>query len=243
MIMLDKINVKLEGFELWVDRLEVGEGEYLAVLGGSGVGKTLLIYTIAGLIKPDKGRVYVGSIDVTEFPPEKRGVSLVPQDYALFPHMTVINNIIYGMRVRGVPKNEAYNKALYLARLLKIEEILDRKPDTLSGGEKQRVALARALAVDPKVILLDEPFNALDPELQLKGLRFLKSLREKLDFTAIHVTHNILEALFIADKIAYMLKGKLVGVFGKDEFLKTEYSKPYVNLIENLSIGLNKSWV
>ncbi|MCE4607199.1 MAG: ABC transporter ATP-binding protein [Desulfurococcales archaeon] len=234
MILLENVSVKLEGFELNIDKLEVGEGEYLAVLGGSGVGKTLLLYTIAGLIKPYAGRVYIGSIDVTDYPPEKRKVSLVPQDYALFPHMTVIDNISYGLRIRGVPRSVAYEKAKYLARLLRIEEILDRKPDTLSGGEKQRVALARALAVDPKVMLLDEPFNALDPELQMEGLKFLKSLRSKLEFTAIHVTHNIMEALFISDKVGYMAKGKLVGVFGREEFLQTKYSEPYVDLVENL---------
>ena len=238
MILLENVNVKLEGFELKIDKLEVDKGEYLAVLGGSGVGKTLLLYTIAGLIKPYEGRVCIGGRDVTDYPPERRKVSLVPQDYALFPHMTVIDNISYGLRVRGVPKRLAYDKAKHLARLLRIEEILERKPNTLSGGEKQRVALARALAVDPKVILLDEPFNALDPELQLEGLKFLKSLRGKLKFTAIHVTHNILEALFISDKIGYMLKGKLIGVFDREEFLQTKYSEPYVNLIENLSRGL-----
>lgn len=238
MILLENVNVRLEEFQLKVNRLEVGEGEYLAVLGGSGVGKTLLLYTIAGIIKPNEGRVYIEGVDVTDYPPEKRNVTIVPQDYALFPHMTVIDNISYGLRVRGMSKIEAYEKAKYLGRLLRIDEILYRKPGTLSGGEKQRVALARALAIDPKVILLDEPFNALDPELQLEGLKFLKSLRSKLRFTAIHVTHSILEALFIADKIGYMTKGELIGVFDREEFLQTKYSKPYMSLIDYLSKSL-----
>ncbi|MEB3756199.1 MAG: ABC transporter ATP-binding protein [Desulfurococcales archaeon] len=237
-ITLKNLEVRLEGFKLEVSELIVNSGEYMVVLGGSGVGKTLLLYTIAGLVKPDTGKIYIGETDVTKLPPEKRGVSFVPQDYALFPHMSVIENIAYGLRVKGIPKSDAYEKAEHLAKLLKIEGILRRKPNTLSGGEKQRVALARALAVDPKVILLDEPFNALDPDLQLEGLKLLKNLRERLRFTAIHVTHNILEALYVADKIAYMSKGKIVGVFRKKEFLETDYSKPYVNLIKNLSIDL-----
>jgi molybdate/tungstate transport system ATP-binding protein len=240
-IIIDDVLVELEDFELQIDRLEVGEGEYITILGGSGVGKTLLLHTIAGLVKPSKGKVYIGGIEVTNSPPEKRNVSLVPQDYALFPHMDVLNNIAYGLRIKHVPKEKAYEKARQLASLLKIDKLLHRKPHTLSGGEKQRVALARALAVNPKVILLDEPFNALDPELQLESLRFLKNLRNKFVFTAVHVTHSILEALYIADRIAYMSRGKLIGVYSKDKFLETEYSKPYVNLIRNLSISLDKS--
>jgi molybdate/tungstate transport system ATP-binding protein len=229
MMLVENLEVELEGFRLSIPRLEVGMGEYLVVLGPSGVGKTILILAIAGIIKPKRGRIVIDGHDVTHLPPEKREIALVPQNYALFPHMTVYENIAYGLRAKKVPKNIIEEKIRTIARRLGIEHLLGRKPATLSGGEQQRVALARALVVQPRVLLLDEPLSALDPRLRLAGRSLLKRLHREVMFTAIHVTHNLPEALHLATKIAYMSHGTLQGVYSPRHFLKSPYAKPYMD--------------
>ena len=234
MIRIENLIASLGDFRLEVDELRVEKGEYLVILGPSGVGKTILIHTISGIIKPDKGKIIVNGRDVTRLPPEKRGIALVPQDYALWPHMTVLENIIYGLRIRGIPLSDSVGKARKLAELLDISHILDRKPDTLSGGEKQRVALARALIVEPEVLLLDEPLASLDPSTRLKGRGLIKRLHKEVGFTALHVTHSILDALLLADRISYMYEGRLVCTCSVREFIESEYSRPYIEEIKNI---------
>jgi len=233
LIVVEDLLVEAGDFRLEVERLEVGEGEYLVVLGPSGVGKTLLLHAIAGLVMPRRGRILIGGRDATYLPPEARGVALVPQDYALFPHMTVAENIAYGLRLRGIPRGEALERARAIAERLGIAHLLGRKPGTLSGGERQRVALARALVVEPRVLLLDEPLSSLDPRARIEGRRLLAQLHERLRFTAVHVTHSLPEALALADRVAYLESGRLACTCSPRGFLESPYAEPY---LEELSL-------
>jgi len=237
LLLMVNTEVTAGDFTLRIPRLEVTRGGYLVVLGASGVGKTLLLNVIAGLVKPSKGTIMIDGRDSTGLPPEKREIALVPQDYGLFPHMSVIENISYGLVIRGTPRREAYSEAERIAELLGITGILNRKPSSLSGGEKQRVALARALVVKPKLVLLDEPLGSLDPGFRLKGLKLLARIKNETHMTFIHVTHDILDALYLADKIAYIEEGRLEGVYRPADFLRSPPSKPYLDIL-NLSRSL-----
>ncbi len=234
MIEIMNLKTSLGSFTLEIEHLKVEKGEYFVILGPSGVGKTILINVIAGIIVPERGRIYVDGKDITRFPPEKRNIAIVPQDYALFPHMNVYENIAYGLRLRKLPEKIIRKKVLELAKSLEIEKILNRKPSSLSGGEKQRVAMARALAVDPKVILLDEPLASLDPKLRMRARNLIKKLHDRLKFTAIHVTHNIVDAVVLSKRIGYMEEGKLVFIGTVDDFIETKYAMPYINEIEEV---------
>ncbi len=187
--------------------LEVGDGEYFVVLGPSGAGKTVLLQVVAGILKPDRGRVLIGGVDVTDWPPERRNVGYVPQNYALFPHLTVFENIAFGLRVRGIPEREVRRRVREVAERLGISSLLDRMPRTLSGGEAQRVALARALVVEPRILLLDEPLSAVDPSLRWELRRYLREVHEEFGTTTVHVTHDFVEAMALADRIAVLNKG------------------------------------
>ena len=163
---LRSVEKRLDAFTLPALDLTVEEGEYLVLVGPSGVGKTVLLEIIAGLLSPDAGRIYWRGRDVTTRAPEHRGFGIVYQDYALFPHMTVYQNIVYGLNSRRMTKTEARERATVTAEQLGIFPLLDRLPDTLSGGEQQRVALSRALVVTPELLLLDEPLSAVDMRLR-----------------------------------------------------------------------------
>ncbi len=229
MIVIEDLEVRLSDFRLLIGGLEVRDGEYLMVLGPSGVGKTVLLHTLAGLMKPCRGHILVDGEDVTNTPPEKRGFALIPQNYALFPNMRVYDNIAYGLRARGVSEDDVRRTVIELADILEIKHLLGRKPNQLSGGEQQRVAIARALAIKPRILLLDEPLANLDPHLRSKAREFLKDLHQKLSFTALHVTHNIADAVYLGERIAYMEEGMLVAVLRPEEFLASKYAKPYID--------------
>ncbi|MHA1582507.1 MAG: tungstate ABC transporter ATP-binding protein WtpC [Candidatus Baldrarchaeia archaeon] len=203
---------KWREFELQGISFEVENGEYFVLLGPSGAGKTLLLECIAGLHVLDKGKIIIDGKDVTFFPPEKRFVGMVFQEYALFPHMTVWENVEFGLEVRKVPLNERRKRVKELLELLKVEQLAHRYPSTLSGGEKQRVALARALAVNPKVLLLDEPLSALDAPLRRKLRDELKRLHKVLRIPFVHVTHDQMEAYSLANKIAVINKGVILEI-------------------------------
>ncbi len=219
--------------------LAVGEGEYFVVLGPTGAGKTLLLELIAGFHRPDEGRIYIDGIDVTDEPPEKRRVGYVPQSYTLFPHMTVEENIGFGLKVRGVKKEERQKLVERLMDSMGISKLRGRLPMTLSGGERQRVAIARALAVNPRLLLLDEPLSALDPRTKEPIRRELRRVHEAFGVTVIHVTHDQLEALMLADRLGIMNDGRLVQVGEPREvFLnpKDEFVARFVGF-ENLFEG------
>ncbi|AHL23206.1 tungstate ABC transporter ATP-binding protein WtpC [Thermococcus nautili] len=243
MLRAEGISKDWKEFHLRDITLEVKEGEHFIILGPSGAGKTVLLEIIAGIIEPDSGRVYLGGRDVTDLPPEKRGLAYVPQNYALFPNMSVYDNIAFGLKVRKVPKPEIERKVREISEVLKIEHLLHRKPRTLSGGEQQRVALARALVVEPPLILLDEPFANLDVQTRAKLLTEMKRWKRELGFTALHVTHSFEEAISLGDRVGVMLDGRLVQV-GK---VRDVFSRPvseevarflgFENIIEGIAEG------
>jgi len=195
--------VAVDGIDLTVD-----EGEFFTLLGPSGSGKTTLLRLIAGFERPDGGRIELGGRDVTSVPPHQRETNTVFQDYALFPHMTVGDNIGYGLRVKGVPaaeRRERVDRALKMVRLAGLDK---RKPNQLSGGQRQRVALARAVINEPEVLLLDEPLGALDLKLRQEMQLELKRIQKQVGITFVYVTHDQEEALTMSDRVAVMANGR-----------------------------------
>ncbi|MEP0813081.1 MAG: ATP-binding cassette domain-containing protein [bacterium] len=209
---LRNVTKRLGGFELRDFSLTVGEGEYFVLLGPSGVGKSVLLETIAGLLPPDSGRILWKGTDVTGLPPNSRGFAVVYQDYALFPHMCVRANIEFGPRANGLRRHEIAERARHAAELAGIAPLLERMPGTLSGGEAQRVALARAVAVSPELLLLDEPLSAVDMRLRRELRRELKKIHLTTGRTFLHVTHDVDEAMELGDRIGVLLDGKLRAV-------------------------------
>jgi multiple sugar transport system ATP-binding protein len=189
--------------------LTIAEGEFFALLGPSGCGKTTLLRTIAGLEEATSGQLLLGGKDVTRQPPGKRDVAMVFQDYALFPHMDVTDNISYPLKIQKMPKAERRAKAASTGAGLGLDELMDRRPGQLSGGQQQRVALARAIAYQPAVFLFDEPLSNLDARLRLEARTFLKRLQHDLRVTTVFVTHDQAEALAMADTIAVMEAGHI----------------------------------
>jgi len=192
--------------------LDIWREEYFVVMGPTGAGKTLLLQLIAGIHYPDSGKIILDGVDVTYLPPEKRSIGYVPQNYALFPHMLVKDNIGYGLRIRGYGKEKIEEEVQEISIKLGISHLLGRRVLTLSGGEQQRVALARALIIKPKILLLDEPLSALDPETREEIREYIKELRKILKFTAIHVTHDFVEAVDLGDRMAVMFNGEILQV-------------------------------
>lgn len=214
--------------------LAVPVGEILALLGPSGCGKTTVLRIVAGLERPDAGRVFLAGRDATDWPPEKRGVGLVFQSYALFPHLSVGANVAYGLRFRRGERKRRVRELLELVGLAGYER---RRPHQLSAGQQQRVALARALAPEPRVLLLDEPLSALDAALR-KGLRAeLRALLGKLRITALYVTHDQEEALALADRVAVMREGRLEQLAPPEEL----YAKPCTPFVASF-LGRANLW-
>ena len=192
--------------------LDIAEGEFFAMLGPSGSGKTTCLRLIAGFEQPNEGHIEIFGETAEGVPPYKRNVNTVFQDYALFPHMTVGENVAYGLRIKGVPKAEREAKAKDALAMVKLAGYEERRPAQLSGGQRQRVALARALVNGPKVLLLDEPLGALDLKLREQMQEELKALQKKLGITFVFVTHDQGEALSMADRVAIFNDGKIVQV-------------------------------
>ena len=189
--------------------LTIAPGEFFALLGPSGSGKTTCLRLIAGFDLPDSGRILLDGEDVTDIPPYDRNLNTVFQDYALFPHMSVAENVAYGLRVRGVAADERRRRAGEMLELVRLGSFGDRRPAQLSGGQKQRVALARALITQPKVLLLDEPLGALDLKLREEMQTELKGLQQRLGITFVFVTHDQGEALSMADRVAVFSEGRI----------------------------------
>jgi len=228
-IVVKDLWVELGEFTLKNITFSVEKGEYLVIMGPSGVGKTVLLHTIVGMIRPSRGKIIIDGVDVTNKPPEERGIALVPQNYALFPHMTVFDNIAYGLRAKKLPRSEIVSRVRSVANLLNIEHILSKKPSQISGGEQQRVALARALVIEPKVLLLDEPTASLDPSLRTRARELIKELHKELRFTAIHVTHNMIEAIELGHRIAYIEGGEIKAIGKPEEVLKLPELRIYID--------------
>jgi putative spermidine/putrescine transport system ATP-binding protein len=209
-------------------QLTVEPGEVLALLGPSGCGKTTLLRLIAGLETPDAGgRILFDAQDVTRLPIEKRQVGMMFQHYALFPQMTVFSNIAYGLRIRKVPDTQLRKQVGDLVDLMRLNGLEKRRPSELSGGQRQRVALARAVAAHPRVLLLDEPLTALDAKLKESLRDELAELLRQLRITAVHVTHDQLEAMAIADRMAIMQAGRVLQI-GDGESLYRRPADPFV---------------
>ena len=243
--------VELRGIKKFFDKvhavdgvnLEIEQGEFLVILGPSGCGKTTLMRMIAGLENPTAGQVHIGGADVTALPPRKRGVSMVFQSYALYPHMNVFNNIAFPLKAQS--REKKFNrriirdKVVDTARLLEIDMLLDRRPRQLSGGQQQRVAIARAMVTHPSVLLLDEPLSNLDAKLRAIARDELKEFQRSSNITAVFVTHDQIEAMGLGDRIVVMSEGRIQQVGTPqliyddpaNEFVATFLGSPSMNIL------------
>ncbi len=200
-----------EGQRPAVDALElhIADGEFLVLVGPSGCGKSTTLRMLAGLEPIDAGNVFIGDVDVTMLPPRERDIAMVFQNYALYPHMTVAENIGFHLKIKKVPKSEIVTRVKAAARLLDLEEYLDRKPAKLSGGQRQRVAMGRAIVRQPKVFLMDEPLSNLDAKLRVQTRTQIAALQRRLGVTTVYVTHDQVEAMTMGDRVAVLKDGLL----------------------------------
>ena len=234
-----------------VDRVSftVEKGEFFVLLGPSGCGKTTTLRIIAGFEVPDEGRIYFDNEDVTEKKPYERETAMVFQNYALWPHMTVFENIAFGLKLRKLSWDEIKKRVEWALELVKLKGHEHKYPHQLSGGQQQRVALARALVVEPKVLLLDEPLSNLDAKLRITMREELKELQRKLGITTIYVTHDQVEAMTLADRIAVMNKGRILQIGSPEEiynnpanlFVATFIGRS--NLIEGIAEGYDGDYI
>jgi len=240
-VVLDQVS-KIFGSAKAVDniRLRIADGEFFTLLGPSGCGKTTTLRLVAGLELADAGTIRIGEREVTRVPPAERRIAMVFQNYALYPHMTIAENISYPLRLRKVPAETRAAKIRAVAEKLRIGHLLDRMPAQISGGQQQRVAVARAMVQDPLVYLFDEPLSNLDAKLRLEARRFLKHLQRETGVTAIYVTHDQTEAMALSDRMAVLKDGKLMQVAPPEEiyrrpanaFVAGFVGSPPMNLIE-----------
>lgn len=219
MIKVKNLSVRLDQFKFKNITFGIERNQYFVLLGPSGTGKTLLVECLAGLHKPHKGHLWINGQEATSMSPEKRGISYVPQDYGLFPHLTVEENIFFGLRFQGLEKKEKEKRVKNISQILAIESLLGRNPGTLSGGERQRVALARALVIQPRLLLLDEPLAALDAQIKQQLWLELKEIKEKLSLTVLHVTHDFEEACVLGERIGVLMEGELQQIGSPQEVL------------------------
>lgn len=213
---------------------DIQDGEFFSMLGPSGSGKTTCLRLIAGFEQPDAGSIVIHGANVEGVPPYQRDVNTVFQDYALFPHMTVAENVEYGLMIRKVPTAERHRRAQEMLALVKLEAMGARKPNQLSGGQRQRVALARALAIEPRILLLDEPFGALDAKVRLELRLWLRRLHDEIHLTSVFVTHDQEEALEVADRVAIMNRGAIEQEGSPDDVIESP-ATPFV--VEFLATG------
>ncbi|MCA1453000.1 ABC transporter ATP-binding protein [Bradyrhizobium sp. BRP22] len=220
-VQLDGVTKRFGGsvalHEAW---LKIQPSEFMTLLGPSGCGKTTLLNLVAGFLEADNGEIFIEGALVTETPAHMREIGIVFQNYALFPHMSVANNIAYGLKTRGIDKREIGRRVEEALALVKLSGFADRKPRQLSGGQQQRVALARALVIKPKVLLLDEPFSALDKNLRGSMQVELKQIQRELGVTTIFVTHDQGEALSMSDRIAVMSAGRIRQIAAPDDIYR-----------------------
>jgi len=224
-LALEGVRAKVGSFELSDVDLELGEGRYMVLMGPTGAGKTTLLNVVAGLLKPLSGRVLLNGRDITDLPPEKRPIGYVFQDNKLFPHLTAWENVAFGPKARRLRGRELKEAVRWALELVGAEHLADRRPHQLSGGEAKKIALARALALRPKLLLLDEPLAHIDERSREELLARLGELKEELGLTAIHVTHDRLEALKLADDLAFIDAGRLLQAGEVSEVLRKPSSE------------------
>ena len=211
-------------FTLRVDDLHIEPGEVFAILGTTGSGKTVLMESIAGAYPIEHGSILLDRKDVDDLPIQQRHLGILYQDYALFPHMTVRDNIAYGLKRHKVPREEIAKRVSQMLELFEIEHIAERLPGIISGGEAQRCALARALVLEPDILILDEPFSALDPTTKQAMYRMLRSIHNQFGCTIVFVTHDFHEAQTLADRVGIILNGRLQCVVPANELFDQEHS-------------------
>jgi multiple sugar transport system ATP-binding protein len=213
-ITLERLTKVYSGGVTAVDdvSLQIGDGEFMVLVGPSGCGKSTLLRMIAGLEEVTQGSISIGGTDVTEFAPRRRDIAMVFQSYALYPHMSVRKNIGYGLKVRRVPKDAARRRVEEVAKLLGLEELLERKPAQLSGGQRQRVAMGRAIVREPKAFLMDEPLSNLDAKLRVEMRASLAQLHARLGVTTVYVTHDQVEAMTLGQRVAVLDAGRVLQV-------------------------------
>jgi molybdopterin-binding protein len=226
MLELKNVSKQLGDFKLKNINLQIKKDEYFVILGPTGTGKTVILEMIAGLYTPDEGKILFNGKNFSKLPPEERNIGFVYQDYMLFPHLTVKKNIEFGVKTE-----KKKDKIKELIKLMNIENLTHRFPDTLSGGEQQRTAIARALITSPQMLLLDEPLSALDPQTKNKFKKELNKLHNLLETTTIHITHDFTEAIYLADRIAIMQDGKIVQVGTPSQIFRTPQSVFIANFI------------
>jgi molybdopterin-binding protein len=220
MLHIENLSKDLGEFVLKNVSLDIGRGEYLIIIGPTGAGKTILLETIAGIYPPDSGTIFLDGRDITDLPPRERNICVVYQDYMLFPHLTVEENIAFGLVSRKMPKDEIKKRVTEAAALLSIDHLLHRSPATLSGGEQQRTAIARAIVMEPAMLLLDEPLSALDGQTREMLIKELRRLHSLYKITVVHVTHNFEEVFSLADRVAVMNEGDIIQCGHPDEVFR-----------------------
>jgi molybdopterin-binding protein len=239
MIRIENISKDLGEFFLRDVWLEINDDEYFVILGPTGAGKSILLETMAGIYRPDKGKIILDDRDITHIPPRERNIGMVYQDYTLFPFLTVEENIAFGLKTRKMREDEIKRKVDELEELLDIAHLAHRYPNTLSGGEQQKVAIARAIAIEPSILLLDEPLSALDSRTRDYLREELKRVKKEFGITMIHVTHDQTEALVLADRIAVMMHGRLMQVGTPYEIFNKPLNEELADFVgvENILCG------
>ena len=225
MIRIEGLTILFETFKIMDLNITIEEKEFHSLLGPTGCGKTLILESIMGLRKPTKGKIWIGEREVQTLPPERREISYVPQDLALFPHLNVRENIFYGIKARNLDKQVYEDYVQLQIQEMKVGHLLERYPANLSGGEKKRVALLRALASKPKLLLLDEPLSGLDPAIKVEIQQLLKTLHSSSNPTILCVTHDFEEAYYLSDRITIFMDGKAEQVGKKDDIFLEPASK------------------
>jgi len=243
MIEFEEVSLSLGDFSLHQVSLSIHDGDYYVIMGPSGAGKTIILETIAGLHVPESGHVLLDGRDMRNIPPERRNIGLVYQDYSLFPHMKVEKNIGFGMRMRKIPQAEIDRQVKSLMKRFGIAHLGERSPLTLSGGEQQRVAIARALAIEPSVLLLDEPLSALDPITRDLFVEELRTIHRDHELTIVQVTHSTEEARELGTRMAMIMDGRLVQEDGVENILRSPKTTKVAHFIgyENIYDGFVRS--